>query len=81
MLRQDKLAVMTNAPQFLPHLATIANETKTIAILRFDDAPLLDISSAFQTFSTANDVYQGKHKPYKLITIADKTKIITSSGL
>ncbi|WP_297322517.1 GlxA family transcriptional regulator [uncultured Bartonella sp.] len=72
---------MTNAPQILPKLDILANETKTIAIFGFDDAQLLDISGPLQAFSTANDVYEGTHKPYKLVTIADKTKIRTSSGL
>lgn len=72
---------MTKSPQFQPKMDASANKPKTIAILCFDDAQLLDITGPLQAFSTANDLCEGKLKPYQLLTIAEKSKIKTTSGL
>ena len=80
------MAVMTKTPQFKPRErcsvdfpATIA--PKTIAIVCFNDAQLLDITGPMQVFSSANDLYKGDVKPYRLLTIAEHDKIKTTSGL
>lgn len=72
---------MTKSPRFQPKSDASFNEPKTIAILCFDDAQLLDITGPLQAFSTANDLYEGKLKPYRLLTIAEQSKIKTTSGL
>lgn len=72
---------MTKFPLFKPKSDASFNKPKTIAILCFDDAQLLDITGPLQAFSTANDLYEGKFKPYQLLTIAEKSKIKTTSGL
>ena len=96
---------MTKSPQFKPSercsidfSATIGPKTiapKTIAIVCFDDAQLLDITGPMQVFSSANDLYasandlyasandlyEGDVKPYQLLTIAENDKIRTTSGL
>ena len=81
-----KLAVMTKTPHFTPNKnvsidfpATIA--PKTIAIVCFNDAQLLDITGPMQVFSSANDLYEGDVKPYQLFTLAENDKIKTTSGL
>ena len=90
-IEHARLAVMTKTPQFKPSKrysidfsAAIAPETiapKTIAIVCFDDAQLLDITGPMQVFSSANDLYEGNVKPYQLLTIAENDKIRTTSGL
>ena len=77
---------MTKTPHFTPNKnvsidfpATIA--PKTIAIVCFNDAQLLDITGPMQVFSSANDLYKGDVKPYRLLTIAENDKIKTTSGL
>ena len=82
---------MTKTPHFKPNKngsidfpAAIAPKTiapKTIAIVGFDDAQLLDITGPMQVFSSANDLYEGSVKPYRLLTIAENDKIRTTSGL
>ena len=77
---------MTKTPHFTPNKnvsidfpATIA--PKTIAIVCFNDAQLLDITGPMQVFSSANDLYEGDVKPYQLFTLAENDKIKTTSGL
>lgn len=72
---------MTNAPHFPPKSQSSFSQPQTIAILCFDEAQLLDITGPLQVFSTANDLCQSQSEPYELVTIADKCKVRTTSGL
>jgi transcriptional regulator GlxA family with amidase domain len=56
---------------------------RRIEILTFDQAQLLDVAGPLQVFASANDltVASGLERPYHTVVMAEKTPVITTSGL
>jgi transcriptional regulator GlxA family with amidase domain len=58
----------------------ISPNSRTIEIVAFPDANLLDIAGPLQVFASANDA-NGPCPAYKISLVARKTPVVTSSGL
>lgn len=66
---------MPNTPNFKPKLV------KSIAIVGFDDAQLLDITGPLQVFASANEFAGNHHSFYNPFIVAENDYITTTSGV
>ncbi|EJN05658.1 transcriptional regulator containing an amidase domain and an AraC-type DNA-binding HTH domain [Phyllobacterium sp. YR531] len=64
-------------PRFKP------SAMRRIEILTFDQAQLLDVAGPLQVFASANDLAAAKGiaLPYQMVVMAEKTPVLTTSGL
>jgi transcriptional regulator GlxA family with amidase domain len=71
------LASLPMIPRFMPTIM------RRIEILTFDQAQLLDVAGPLQVFASANDLSaaKGLERPYCMVVAAEKTPVLTTSGL
>lgn len=72
---------MTKSLQITPKYSDNYHTFRTIVIFAYDDAQLLDVTGLLQVFSTANELSDTNPLPYRIVIVAQKKLIKTSSDL
>ena len=67
----------------MPNIPTITPPPRAVWILGFPDAQLLDIAGPLQVFASANASAKqaGEPLPYRISVVAQRSPVVTNSGL